>query len=148
MTTIREPGANGTCGLCGCKKSAPRHRKRDMPSYHPFEDPAETAPTTNEIVNKRSAALKIVCPACDAPPNVYCRKWVIDHWLPYKPRHIHKVRIDTAAAPALCIEIVEAATGKVERRLGPYASEHLRDRADAGLTRQLDHERFYTRFAR
>lgn len=101
-----------------------------------------------EVVNKRSAALRIVCPACDAPPNVYCRKWVGGRWVLFKPRHVHRARIDTAAAPALSIEIVEATTGKVEKKLGPFASERLRDRADAGLTRQLDHERFYTRFAR
>lgn len=98
--------------------------------------------------NPRSDALKIVCPACDAPPNVYCRKWVIDHWVPFKPRHLHKVRVDTAAAPELSIEIVESVTGKVEKKLGPYASERLRDKADDGVNRNLDHERFYTRFAR
>lgn len=51
------------------------------------------------------------------------------------------------AKAQLCIEIVEHATDKVERKLGPYASESLRDRADAGLQQNLDHERFFTRFA-
>lgn len=51
-------------------------------------------------------------------------------------------------AKQLSIEIVESATGKVEKKLGPYASERLRDKADDGVNRNLDHERFYTRFAR
>lgn len=51
-------------------------------------------------------------------------------------------------AKQLSIEIVETATGKVEKKLGPYASEHLCDKADDGVNRNLDHERFYTRFAR
>lgn len=52
------------------------------------------------------------------------------------------------ALPLLCIEIVEGATGKVEKKLGPFSSMRLRDRADDGVNRRLDHERYYTRFAR
>lgn len=102
----------------------------------------------NEMVNRRSAALTILCSACDAPPNVYCRKWVGGRWVQFHPRHVHKVRIDMAAEPHLSIEIVEHATGKVEKKLGPFASTRLRDKADDGLTRQLDHERFFTRYVR
>lgn len=47
----------------------------------------------------------------------------------------------------LAIEIVESATNKVVKKLGPYTSERLRDRADDGVNRQLNHERFYTRFS-
>lgn len=51
------------------------------------------------------------------------------------------------------IEIVEYPTKEladdeefqIERRLGPYSSERLADRADNGINRQLDHERFFTR---
>lgn len=48
----------------------------------------------------------------------------------------------------LSIEIVEYTTSKVEKKLGPYASVRLRDKADDGVNRNLDHNRFYTRFVR
>lgn len=51
------------------------------------------------------------------------------------------------APPKLSIEVVDGVTDEVVKTLGPFASARLRDKADAGLTRQLDHQRFFTRFA-
>jgi hypothetical protein len=42
------------------------------------------------------------------------------------------------------IQIREWGTDRVERELGPYANQRIADRAENGLMRQLDHERFYT----
>lgn len=43
------------------------------------------------------------------------------------------------------VEIVAFDGRRVEHTIGPYASERLAERADAGLNRQLDHGRFFTR---
>jgi len=66
---------------------------------------------------------------------------------PFSNADLRRISHDLAP-PMLCIEIVESATNKVEKKLGPYASARLRDKADAGLTRTLDHAHFFTRFAR
>lgn len=42
------------------------------------------------------------------------------------------------------VEIVEHATGKVERRMGPM-SERKADKVDTGANINLDHERYFTR---
>lgn len=42
------------------------------------------------------------------------------------------------------VEIVETATDKVERRLGPH-HKRTADKVEAGASRNLDHERYYTR---
>lgn len=43
------------------------------------------------------------------------------------------------------VKVIEYDTdGKVVKALGPYDSERIAMRADHGLNRQLDHERFYT----
>lgn len=41
------------------------------------------------------------------------------------------------------VEIREYETDRLEKRLGPM-SERKADKVDDGLTRQLDHDRFYT----
>lgn len=41
------------------------------------------------------------------------------------------------------VEIRDYETDGLEKRLGPM-SERKADKVDAGLTRQLDHDRFYT----
>jgi hypothetical protein len=43
------------------------------------------------------------------------------------------------------VQVIEFESGKVERELGPYVNERLAEKADDGLTRQLNHERYYTR---
>lgn len=43
------------------------------------------------------------------------------------------------------IELVEIATGAVERTF-EYQSEHLMLKAERGLLRQIDTERYFTRF--
>lgn len=43
------------------------------------------------------------------------------------------------------IEVVEFETEKVERTLGPFVNERQADRAEDGLNRQLNHERYFTR---
>lgn len=43
------------------------------------------------------------------------------------------------------IDIISHETGETIKTLGPYASGRLADRAESGLTRQIDHERFYSR---
>lgn len=43
------------------------------------------------------------------------------------------------------VEIVESASGGVEKKLGPYPSRRMAEKAEAGVCRNLDHERFYTR---
>ena len=64
--------------------------------------------TTHADRVERQRALAITCPACDAPPGRYCRKWLPGktRWEPYKPRHLHTVRISAGHAAA-------AKTGKV-----------------------------------
>lgn len=42
------------------------------------------------------------------------------------------------------IQIREWNTNRLERELGPYASQRIADRAEDGLMRQIDHDRFYT----
>lgn len=42
------------------------------------------------------------------------------------------------------VEIVERKTGKVEKALR-YSSQHLAEKADAGVNRNLDHENYFTR---
>lgn len=49
--------------------------------------------------------------------------------------------------PGYYVVIVEV-TDKGEReekRLGPYSSERIASKADAGVNRNLNHERFFTR---
>ena len=43
------------------------------------------------------------------------------------------------------IESLPDGKERVEKSLGPYASEHLADKADMGVNRNLNHERFFTR---
>ncbi len=47
--------------------------------------------------------------------------------------------------PELFVEVVESATDEVVKRLGPFASEHLAEKADRGANINLNHDRFYTR---
>lgn len=42
------------------------------------------------------------------------------------------------------IQIREFKTDRLERELGPYPNQRIADRAEDGLMRQLDHDRFYT----
>lgn len=42
------------------------------------------------------------------------------------------------------VEIVETATNKVEKQLGPYETENLADKAESGVSRNLDHEKYHT----
>lgn len=44
----------------------------------------------------------------------------------------------------LYIYIIELGTDDVTEKLGPYDNERQAERAEAGLTRQLDHDRFYS----
>lgn len=94
------PRVRTACGLCGLKRSAPRHRRRDLQSYHPFEEPdvddvdGQRPPSVDHVYGiKRdkgregfgsglettkpvgsSPALRIACPVCAAPPGAYCMK--------------------------------------------------------------------------
>lgn len=43
------------------------------------------------------------------------------------------------------VEIVEVGSDRVEKRLGPYLSRRQAEKAEAGVCRNLDVERFYTR---
>ena len=43
------------------------------------------------------------------------------------------------------IDIVSYGTGETVKTLGPFLSDRLADRAEGGLLRQIDHERFYSR---
>lgn len=43
------------------------------------------------------------------------------------------------------VEIVEFGTDKVERTIGPYATERNADKAMSGADRNLNHEKYYTR---
>lgn len=42
------------------------------------------------------------------------------------------------------VDVVRAATGEIEKSLGPYGSERTAERAEDGLNRNIDHERYYT----
>jgi len=42
------------------------------------------------------------------------------------------------------VDIVNGDTDLTEKRLGPYDSESLAERAERGVNRNLDHDRFYT----
>lgn len=46
------------------------------------------------------------------------------------------------------VEIIEDATEKVVKRLGPYASRRLAEKAMNGVLRQLDHENFSVRLVK
>jgi hypothetical protein len=50
-----------------------------------------------------------------------------------------------ATGMSFYVQVIEFESGKVERELGPYVNERLAEKADDGLTRQLNHERYYTR---
>ena len=50
-----------------------------------------------------------------------------------------------ASARRWFVEIVARGTGDLEHRIGPFASDRLAYKADAGVVRNLDHARFYTR---
>jgi hypothetical protein len=43
------------------------------------------------------------------------------------------------------VEIVEVGVDRVEKKLGPYSSRRQAEKAEAGVCRNLDTERFYTR---
>lgn len=43
------------------------------------------------------------------------------------------------------MEIVEVGADRVEKKLGPYSSRRTAEKAEAGVCRNLDRERFYTR---
>lgn len=45
------------------------------------------------------------------------------------------------------VQIIEVTDGgeKIDRELGPYDDERLADKADNGVNRNLNHERFFTR---
>ena len=43
------------------------------------------------------------------------------------------------------IESLPSGKERVEKKLGPYESERLADKADMGVNRNLNHERFFTR---
>lgn len=50
-------------------------------------------------------------------------------------------------APGWYVVIYEHAENmkpREEKRLGPYSSERLAEKADAGVNRNLNHEKFYT----
>lgn len=42
------------------------------------------------------------------------------------------------------VEIIETATKKIERKLGPYESESLADKAEMGVSRNLNHAKYHT----
>lgn len=42
------------------------------------------------------------------------------------------------------VRIIEWGTERIERELGPYGSLRLAERAEDGVLRNLDQERFYT----
>lgn len=43
------------------------------------------------------------------------------------------------------IELLDDGTERIERELGPYANESQADKADDGVNRNMNHERFFTR---
>jgi hypothetical protein len=43
------------------------------------------------------------------------------------------------------LEIVDSGSDRVEKKLGPYSSRRTAEKAEAGVCRNLDTERFYTR---
>ena len=66
---------------------------------------------------------------------------------PWKSRRFgaaERVR-DTKPVPELFVEIVDSSTDAVVKRLGPFGSENLTEKADRGVNVNLDHARFYTR---
>jgi hypothetical protein len=119
----------------------PYHKKR-----HPWKN-QDLRSDAKRAAGPRPVAPSPLCALCGltrrAPRHV--RADISMSYHPFEASEYTTPETATDAVP-LCIEIVESATGAVEKKLGPFATERLRDKADDGLTRQLDHARFYTRF--
>lgn len=67
-----------------------------------------------------------------------------------KSRRKNLVRVSVRRvepAPLLHVEVVETATGKVVRKLGPQKTVRLAEKLEDGVNINLDHERFHTRRA-
>ena len=42
------------------------------------------------------------------------------------------------------VQVIETETEKVEREIGPYTTERMAERAEDGVNRNLNHDRFHT----
>lgn len=98
--------------------------------------------TTHADRVERDRALAITCPACDAPPKRYCRKWLVtkSRWEPYRPRHLHKVRIDAGRAAAQRKIVFNSGTERFEDEVTGRPIDRLRaalDEAHQLMTKHL-----------
>ncbi len=52
---------------------------------------------------------------------------------------------ETKPDECLCVEIVDSETDEVIEKLGPYATQRQAERADDGVSRNLNHDKYFTR---